>query len=90
MPYKKSPYHFRCFFNRVIWCGEFAPKIWKKRHRLPEPCKRCRFYLNRAQQNLNTLMDASPHESFCAVMKLGSESTNRISGKQIKAKRERN
>lgn len=62
---KYSPYRFRCFFNKMIWCGQFNPKIYRKRGILPNPCRRCRYYIKSPQynldsftaQNLNTLED---------------------------------
>lgn len=49
----KTKYLFTCFFNRKIKCGEFKPSIMKKRNRMPESCKRCRYYLEREQKNLD-------------------------------------
>ena len=69
MPYRKSPYRFKCFFNKRVWCGEFNPRIWKKRHRLPEPCKRCRFYLNRVQKTLYSVMGAKLTNLYVSPLK---------------------
>jgi hypothetical protein len=50
--YKKSPYMFRCFFTKDIKCGKFNPRIYKRKHVLPEPCKRCKYYTDRKQKTI--------------------------------------
>ena len=63
MPYRKSPYNFKCFFNKDVRCGQFAPKIWKKKRILPKPCERCKYYLKRPQKLLREFSIGST-ESF--------------------------
>lgn len=70
LPYHKSLYRFKCFFNKRVWCGEFNPRIWKKRHRLPEPCKRCKFYLNRVQKTLYPFSGAHPLDIYVGSSKI--------------------
>lgn len=53
---RHSPYLFKCFFNKNIKCGQFNPKIWRKKKTLPEPCKRCKYYINSSQRKLESFL----------------------------------
>lgn len=55
MPRFKSPYYFTCRFTKSVKCSQFNPKIFKK-GLMPEPCRRCRFYLKRPQKNLDSFI----------------------------------